>query len=70
MLLYLLKSNDQVIKKFVLYKDEVEDQLNKKIKVLRSDRGSEYELSFVNVCAQHEIIHNAQHKSFCLLITF
>ena len=58
---YLLKSNDRVIKKFVLYKNEVEDQLNKKIKVLRIDRGSEYELPFVNVCAQHGIIHNAQH---------
>ena len=33
------------------------NQLNKKIKVLRSDRGAEYESSFVNVCAQHVIIH-------------
>ena len=54
---YLLKSKDEAIKKFVLYKDEVENQPNKKIKVLRSDRGGEYELSFVDICAQHGIIH-------------
>ena len=50
---YLLKSKDEATKKFVLYKNEVENQL----KVLRSDRGSEYESSFVDFCAQHEIIH-------------
>ena len=36
---YLLKSKDEAMEKFVLYKNEVENQLNKKIKVLRSDRG-------------------------------
>ena len=40
---YLLKSKDEAIEKFVLYKNEVQNQLNKKIKVLRSDRGGEYE---------------------------
>ena len=54
---YLLKSKDDVIGKFVLYKNEVENQLNKKIKVLGSDRGGEYESSFVEFCAQHGIIH-------------
>ena len=54
---YLLKSKDETIEKFVLYKHEVENQLNKKIKMLRSDRGGEYESPFVDVCAQHEIIH-------------
>ena len=54
---YLLKSKDGAIEKFVLYKNEVENQLNKKIKVLRSDRGGEYESSFVDFCAHHEIIH-------------
>ena len=48
---YLLKSKDAAIEKFVLYKHEVENQLNKKIKVLRSDRGGEYESPFVDVCA-------------------
>ncbi|GJT59508.1 retrovirus-related pol polyprotein from transposon TNT 1-94 [Tanacetum coccineum] len=39
---YLLKSKDEAIGKFVLYKTEVESQLGKKIKVVRSDRGGEY----------------------------
>ena len=34
---YLLKSKDETIDKFSFYKNEVENQLNKKIKVLRSD---------------------------------
>ena len=55
---YLLKTKAKVIKKFVLYKNEVENQLNKKIKVLRSDRGGEYESPFVDFCAQHRIIHD------------
>ena len=46
-----------MIEKFVFYKSEVENQLNKKIKMLRSDRGGEYELTFVDFCAQHGIIH-------------
>ena len=54
---YLLKSKGEEIEKFVLYKNEVENQLNRKIKVLRSDRGGEYESPFVDLCAQHEIIH-------------
>ncbi|RVW97088.1 Retrovirus-related Pol polyprotein from transposon TNT 1-94 [Vitis vinifera] len=44
-------------REIVLYKTEVENQLNKKIKVLRSDRGGEYESPFVDICAQHGIIH-------------
>ena len=55
--MYLLKSKDEAIEKFVLYKNEVENQFNKKIKVLISDRGSEYESPFVDVCARHGIIH-------------
>ena len=42
----LLKSKDEAIEKFFLYKNEVENQLNKKIKVLRSGRGGEYESPF------------------------
>ena len=48
---YLLKSKDKAKEKFVLYKNDVENQLNKEIKVLRSDRGGEYESPFVNFCA-------------------
>ena len=54
---YLLKSKDEAIEKFVLYKNEVENQLNKKIKVLKRDRSGEYESPFVDVCAQHGIIN-------------
>ena len=46
--MYLLKSKNEAIEKFGLYKNEVENQLNKKIKVLRSDRGGEYEFPFVD----------------------
>ena len=55
--MYLLKSKKEIIEKFVLYKNEVKSQLNKKIKVLRSDQGGEYESPFVDVCAQLGIIH-------------
>ena len=54
---YLLKTKADAIDKFVLYKNEVENQLNKKIKVLRSDRDGEYESPFVDFCIQHGIIH-------------
>ncbi|KAK6146747.1 hypothetical protein DH2020_020616 [Rehmannia glutinosa] len=54
---YLLKSKDEAIEKFILYKNEVENQLNKKIKVLRNDRGGEYESPFAEFCAQHGIRH-------------
>ncbi|GKE14549.1 pol polyprotein, partial [Tanacetum coccineum] len=54
---YLLKSKDEAIDKFVLYKNEVENQLGKKIKVVRSDRGGEYVSPFAELCAQHGIIH-------------
>ena len=57
---YLLKSKDEAIEKFVLYNNEVENQLNKKIKVLRSDRGGEYESPMIDVCAQHGIIHETK----------
>ena len=53
----MLKSKDEAIEKFILYKQEVETQLNKKIKMVRSDRGGEYVEPFSAFCAQHGIIH-------------
>ncbi|KAJ0462893.1 putative RNA-directed DNA polymerase [Helianthus annuus] len=47
---YLLKSKDEAIEKFILYKNEVENQLNKKIKAMRSDRGGEYVAPFADLC--------------------
>ncbi|GJX26750.1 pol polyprotein [Tanacetum coccineum] len=54
---YLLKSKDEAIDKFVLYKTEVENKLGKKIKVVRSDRGGEYVAPFAELCAKHGIRH-------------
>ncbi|GJR62490.1 pol polyprotein [Tanacetum coccineum] len=54
---YLLKSKDEAIDKFVLYKTEVENQLGKKIKVVRSDRGGEYVAPFAELFAKHRIRH-------------
>ena len=53
--LYLLKSKDEAWEMFVKYKTEVENQKNKRIKRLRTDRGGEYESNpfneFVNKIA-------------------
>ncbi|KAK1423986.1 hypothetical protein QVD17_19297 [Tagetes erecta] len=54
---YLLKSKDEAIEKFILFKAEVENQLNRKIKIVRSDRGGEYVSPFADVCAKNGIIH-------------
>ena len=42
---------------FQHFKNEVENQLDRKIKVIRSDRGGEYEAPFGDFCSQHGIIH-------------
>jgi len=39
---YLLKTKDEALHYFKAYKGEVENQLEGKIKHLRSDRGGEY----------------------------
>ena len=45
---------------FITYKAEVENQLNKNIKILKSDRGREYESNkFSESCAKFGIIHQA-----------
>ncbi|KAJ9565792.1 LOW QUALITY PROTEIN: hypothetical protein OSB04_001758 [Centaurea solstitialis] len=55
--IYLLKSKDEAIEKFVLYKNEVENQHNKRIKVLRNDRGGEYVSPFAEFCGNNGIRH-------------
>ena len=42
---------------FKIFKIEMENQLIKKIKILRNDRGGEYESPFGEFCVEHEIIH-------------
>ena len=55
---YLLKTKDEALHYFKVYKAEVEYQLEKKIKCLRSDRGGEYfSNEFSEFCAVHGIIH-------------
>ena len=39
---FLIRHKSETFDKFKEFKNEVENQLNKKIKVLRSDRGGEY----------------------------
>jgi transposase InsO family protein len=54
----LLKSKDEALYYFKTYKAEVENQHERKIKRLRSDRGGEYfSGGFSNFCVEHGIIH-------------
>jgi hypothetical protein len=55
---YLLKSKDEALNYFKIYKAEAENQLDRKIKRLRSDRGGEFfSNEFDSFCAEHGIIH-------------
>jgi hypothetical protein len=56
--LYLVKMKDESLNCFKIYKAEVENQLERKIKRVRSDRGGEYlSNDFGEYCAEHGIIH-------------
>ena len=55
---YLLNSKDEVMNMFLTYKAEVENQFNKNIKILKSDRDGEYESNkFSELCVKFGIIH-------------
>ena len=55
---YLLKTNDDALDYFKTYKAEVENQLHRKIKGIRFDRGGEYfSNDFSQFCAEYGIIH-------------
>jgi len=54
--LYLIKHKYEAFDVFLKYKAEVENQLNKKIKRIRLDRGGEYVL-FNEYCVREGIIH-------------
>ena len=55
---YLLKSKDEVLSWFKLYKAEAENQLERKIKILRYDHRGEYTSNDKSVfCQEHDIIH-------------
>jgi transposase InsO family protein len=56
--MYLLKSKDKALHYFKIYNAEVENQLEKKIKRIRSDHGGEYFSNiFTSFCEEHGIIH-------------
>ena len=56
--LYLLRTKDKALEMFIKYKSEIENQKNKRIKRLRTDRGGEYEYNpFKEFCEQNGIIH-------------
>jgi transposase InsO family protein len=56
--IYLLKSKDEALQYFKIYKAEVENQLERNIKRIRSDRGGEYFSNvFTAFCQEHGIIH-------------
>jgi hypothetical protein len=50
-------SKDEAIEMFKNYKNKVGNQLNMKIKVIKNDRGGEYESPFGEFCFQNGIIH-------------
>jgi transposase InsO family protein len=57
---YLLNSKDEALHYFKTYKAEVENQLERKIKWLRSDHGGEYfSGDFSDFCVEHGIIHES-----------
>jgi hypothetical protein len=43
---YFLRSKDVALKMFKHYKNKVENQLNKKKKVIKSDKGGKYKAPF------------------------
>src|SRR3954466_8811465 len=54
---YLLNTKDEALHYFKIYKAEVENQLEKKIKRVPSDRGGEYfSNDFNSFCAEHGIM--------------
>ena len=54
---YLLRRKHEAVEVFKHYKLEVENQLGKTIKIIRSDRGGEYDTPFDEFCLQNGIIH-------------
>ena len=56
--MFLLNTKDEALHYFKVYEAKVENQLEKKIKRVRSDHGGEYfSNEFDLFCAEHGIIH-------------
>lgn len=60
---YLLRSKDEALDAFKLYKLEVENQRGVTIKNLRSDRGGEYVIPIGEFCKLNGIIHETNAPS-------
>ena len=57
---YSMKNKDESFDMFKRYKIEVENQKDKKIKILRSDRGGKYfPNDFSKFCEEYGIIHQS-----------
>ena len=57
---YLMRNKDESFDMFKRYKTEVENRKDRKIKILRSDRGSKYfPNDFSTFCEKHGIIHKS-----------
>jgi transposase InsO family protein len=57
---YLLKTKDETLNYLKTYKAKVKNQLEKKIKRFRSDRGGEYFFNeFDLFCMEYDIIHES-----------
>jgi hypothetical protein len=55
---YLMRNKDESFDMFKKYKTEVENQKDRRIKILRSDRGGEYFLQeFTIYCEENRLIH-------------
>jgi transposase InsO family protein len=72
MWLYLIKTKDEVLHVFQKFKVMVEKQAERKIKILRSDGGGEYNsTAFRNFCTSEGIVHEItapytpQHNGLC-----
>ena len=53
---YFLNNKDAIMSMFIKYKVKIENQLTKNIKILKSDRGGEYEMNSVSY-ALNLVIH-------------
>ena len=57
---YLMRNKDESFDMFKRYKTELENKKDRKIKILRSDRGGEYfPNDFSTFCEEHGIIHQS-----------
>ena len=54
---YLMKHKLEAYENFKLFQSEVENQLNKRIKVVRSDGGGEYVSPYAEFCVKKRIHH-------------